>query len=263
MSIFVPSKKQKDIFFGGKKGKKKSVSKKTTVQSQVTAMVSKLLPPVEKKRTNITFSSNDYSIGQVAGNSNGYLAVDITPLINQGANVSDRIGNLVNVTSLHMTLQMRQMSACVSPVKIIVYLWYAKGLNDQTPGFAVNDLYNTNNYLGSGNQVIDTGSDLNIDNLGAYRMLKKYICYMKPDGFSGQQMPEARTFGLKFKTPLKLRYNGTGGTNISQGRMFLFAFSSCGNASSSVVSTVTNSCVQAINTGQLINYNIKYYYTDV
>ena len=262
MSIFVPTKKQKDIFFAAKKGKKKTVAK-PSLQNQVTKMVAKLMPPVEKKRANITFSNTDFPMGQVSGNGSGYLASDVTPQINQGANVSDRVGNSVDITSLYVTLQMRQMSACVAPCKIVIYMFYAKGYNDETPGLAVSSLFNTNNYLGSGNSVIDTGSDMNIDNLGGYRILKKYTVNMQADCFNNQQMPQARTFGLKFKTPLKLRYNGTGGTNISLGRIFLFAFSSCGNASISVASTVANSCVQAVNTGQLINYNIKYYYTDL
>lgn len=239
--------------------KKKSYKKKSPTYSVPT----KQLVKVEKKRFNLTYSLQDSTMGQVAGNSYGYFAQDITPTPPIGTGVDDRIGSLINVTSLYLTLQMRQMSACQSPVQLVFYLIYSRGYNDSTPADVTQNLFNTNNYIGAGNQIWDYGSDINVDHLGAYRILKKFYVTMKPDSLANQQMPISRNIGLKFRKSLTVRYKGDLTTQITLGRMFLIAFASNGNASTGTTSTLSNVPVTAPLTGQYINFNIKYYYTDL
>lgn len=219
-------------------------------------------PKVEKKRSNTTYANADATMGQCAGNSTAQFSSNITPVIAQGAGVSERIGSSVSLVSMYMTLQLRQMPSCTAPVNLIFYIVRAKGYNDNTSSIVVTDLFNTNNYIGVGNQIYDTGSDMNIDQFKNYTILKKLYVNLKPDQFSGQQMPTTRQIGLKFKKPLELRYKGNSSTEVAQGNLFLLGFASNGNASTSVASTLANIPISAVNTGQYINYNIKYYYTD-
>jgi len=235
-------------------------AKRTGVKKMVSTIVKRMMPPVEKKRISAAFSATDYTMGQVAGNANAYYAADVTPLVSQGDAVNQRAGSLISVCSLHMTLQLRQMSAATSPVKITFYLVYCRGFN--TLANIVPSLWNTNNYIGVGTQIYDTGSDMNIDNIANYRILKKFNAYLKPDQFTGQQMPLAKTVGLKFRKPLNVRYDGNNNT-VNNGSLHLVAFASNGNASTATASTLANVPVTAINTGQFINYNIKFYYTDL
>lgn len=217
---------------------------------------------VEKKRINTVYSIVDYPMGQVNGNNNGYYSDDITPQMIPGTAVNQRIGNEIKITSLHMQLQLRQMSAATSPVKMVFYMIQSKGFYTGLSSQIVSQLFNTNNYIGAGTTIYDSGSDMNVDQFANFRVVKKFTVYMKPDGFSGQQMPMLRHVGLKFKTPLLVRWYSANQADFSQGRLFLIGFSSNGNASTATASTTSNVPVTAINTGQLINYNIKWYYTD-
>lgn len=248
----------------GKRAVKKPYIKKPSVKKIVKTMLKKHDEQlVEVKRINTTYNATDYSMGQVSGNAVGYFASDVTPPISTGTNISSRIGNEVKIKSLYMTLQFRQMSAATQPCKITMYLFRAKGFNQDAVSNIVESLWNSNNYIGTGTSTWDTGSDINIDQLGNYRILCKRNFYIKPDQFSGQQMVQSPTVGLKFKTPLNLRYTGTSATPVSQGRIMVVFFCNSGNASSITASNLINVPITATNTGIFLNYNIKWYFTDL
>lgn len=236
---------------------------KTGVKKIVTSMIRKHDQlRVEKKRVNVPYANTDSTMGQIAGNGNAYFASEISPLIVSGTGVDQRIGSMISLCSGHMSLQMRQMSAATAPVKMVFYVIMARGYNDNLPGDVVTSLFNTNNYIGAGTQIYDTGSEMNIDQVANYRILRRFRVNLKADQFSGQQMPVQLNVGFKFKKPIKIRYQGNLSTVINSGRLFLLGFSNNGNASTTTASTLANVPVTAVNTGQFINYNIKWYYTD-
>jgi len=250
--MYIPKNKKKQ----NTKGRPK---KKASIKSIIKQEMNKVQ---EKKRINTVYSVTDFAIGQVNAGANGFYSDDITPQMITGVSASQRIGNEINICSLHMTLQLRQMSAGTAPVKLIFYMIQAKGFYQATSTTLVGTLFNSNNYIGTGSQIYDTGSDMNVDQIKNFRIIKKFIVNMQPDGFTGQQMPVAKTFGMKFKTPLNIRWYSANQADFSSGRIFLIGFSSNGNASTTTASTLANVPVTAINTGQFINYNIKWYYTD-
>lgn len=234
--------------------------RKTNIKKQIQNEVNKIVK-IEKKRVNTAYATTDYSCGQVSGNAEGYFASDISPIINQNDSVDGRTGSLVTITSMYMTLQLRQMSAGQSPCLMRFYLIRARGYNDSTAQDVVQNLFNTNNFIGAGNQITDYLSDMKIDMLGNYQILKTFTVSIKPDNYTNQQMPTARIIKLKWKKGLAYRLVSNS-TAVSQGRMFLFGFSSNGNASALTSCTLANVPITAVATGQLINFNIKWYYTD-
>jgi len=199
-------------------------------------------------------------MGQCAGNGNGFYASFVTPIPSQGSGASNRIGSEINITSAYITVQMRQMSAAVAPTVVQFFLVRTKGDYLQTASDFVVSAISPNNFIGTGTQVIDTNSQWNPDYFGTYSIVKKWKMYIKPDSFSGQQMPAMRNIGLKFKKPLVQRFL-TSATN-SNNKMILIALASTGNASTGVVSTLANVPVTAVNTGLFINFDIRWYFTD-
>lgn len=242
------------------KSKSKPKTDNTKLKKIVQSEIDKKIK-LEKKRVNLNYNPTDYTMGQVAGNAEGYFGSDISPIIAQGDGVDQRSGSLVNITSMYMTLQLRQMSAGQSPALIKFYIIRARGYNDSTASDVVTNLWNTNNFIGTGSQITDYLSDMKIDMLGNYQILKTFTVSLKPDNYTNQQMPVAKIIKLKWKKGLTYRLVSNS-TAVSQGRMFLFGFASNGNASASVASTLANVPITAVSTGQLINYNIKYYFTD-
>jgi len=218
---------------------------------------------VEKKRFNTTYATTDATMGQCDGNANAYYANEITPNIPQDDTPNGRTGNKISLCSLFMTLQLRQMSSATSPTTIKCFIIRAVGSYADTPANLVGQLWNANNYIGSGNTIYDTGSDMNIDQFANFRILKRFNCYIKPDQLSGQQMPIARDIGMKFKKPLEIVWRSNAVNTQVQGRLYFIALASNGNASLSTQSTLANVPVVGTNTGQFINYNIKWYYTDM
>lgn len=239
--------------------KRSSAVTKTAVRKVVKAELNK---QVETKRFSTTFANTDYSMGQITGNSNGYFADDITPEPTLGTGVANRIGNDIKLTGCYMTLQLRQMSAATAPNKITFYIVRMKGDYQLPVASFVDSMFNPTEYIGAGSTIYDTQSSLNTDYMGIYRIVKKFNVYIKPDQFSGQQMPVVKNIPLSFKKkPATVRFFSTG-TGIAYGRYFIVALCSNGNCSTVTASTLANVPVQGINTGVLINYSIKWYYHD-
>lgn len=231
-------------------------------RNSIAKVVQKVLTNnMEKKRYDVTYAATDFTMGQVAGNSTAFFASQFTPIPSLGTNAGTRVGNEIAITGMYMTVQLRQMSAATVPVKVQFYLVQFKGDYQLSPQDAVIALFNTTEYIGGGATVYDTNSSRNVDYMNTYRILKRFTMYCKGDQLSGQNIPTSKNVGLKFPKPLKVRYFASG-TGIASGRLMLFAFASNGNASTTTVSTLTNCPVTAINTGQYINYNAKFYYND-
>lgn len=253
------------VYKNKRKVLKKTYKKKTTtkpmaniVKREIAKVMNRTL---EKKNFTITYSATDQVMGQVAGNSNGFYSADVTPTPALGSSSGGRIGNDINVTGMYMTVQLRQMSAATAPVKITWYIMRMKGDYSSTSGQVVANSFNTNDYIGGGAIIYDTQSSLNSDFFGTYTILKKFNCYIKPDQFTGQQMPCVKNIALKFRKPLNVRFYSNG-TGVCLGKIFLVALASNGNCSTVTASTITNLPVSAVNTGQFLNFSMKYYYTD-
>lgn len=242
---------------------KRKYARKPTVRGVRKIVQSVISKQVEKKHDDINLAATDYNMGQVAGNAEAFYAGDITPYQIPGSNPNQHTGSEIQITSAYLQLQLRQQSAAVAPCKVKFYLFRCKGTNTETASALVGNLFLDNQFVGGGSGIIDANSQMNSDYMGNYTMLRKWTVYMKPDQFSGQQMPVTRSIGFKFKKPLKVRwYTQTAGA-YSEGRLILVALSDCGNCSTATASTLTNIPVSAVNTGQLLNFNMRWYYTDM
>lgn len=241
--------------------KKVSNKKKKTSTSQIVNNVIKQL--AEKKHDDINLASTDYTMGQVAGNANGYFAADVTPYQIPGSNSNQHTGFEISIISFNMQYQIRQMSASTAPCKVKFYLFRCNGTNTETASALVGNLFNYNQFIGGGSQIFDYNSAMNMDYMGNYRLLRRWTAYLKPDSFSGQQMPKTGRIGGKFKKPLKVTWFTNTAGAYSQGRIILVALPDIGNASTTTASTLTNLPVTAANTGQFLNFSIRWYYNDL
>lgn len=241
--------------------KRKPVYRKRT---SVAAVVKRLIhKEAEKKHDDIILASTDYNMGQCAGNADAYYAGDVTPFQTTGANANQHIGNEIAITSMNMQYQIRQMSAATTPAKVKFFLFRLKGTNTEPAAALVGNLFLDNQFIGGGNSVVDYNSVMNQDYMSNYQLLRQWTAYLKPDQFSGQQMPCIKRIGCKFKKPLKLQWFTNTASSISHGRIILVALPDSGNASTTTASTLTNAPVLAANTGQLLNFSIRWYYTDI
>jgi len=232
---------------------------KTSITKIVNNVINRRL---EKKRFDVLYSATDGTMGQCSGNGNAFYTGDITPAPAQGANQGQRIGNDVKITSMYMTLQLRQQSQAVAPVKCQFYIMRMKGDYSSTSTQLVQNSFIPNEYVGGGTTIYDTQSAFNPDFFSSFTILKRFRAYIKPDQITGQQMPTVLNIGAKFKKPLDLRFYGTSGTATSAGKIFIVGFASNGNASPATASTLANVAVTQAQTGQFINFAIKWYYND-
>jgi len=233
------------------------------ISSIVKKEVEKMGAKPEVKRYDVVYLTTDATIGQVAGNANAYYAGDVNPVLTLGSNANQRVGNRVAIKSAYITIQLRQMSAVSHPTKVKFFLFFDNSATTDAASTVVTDLFNYNDYIGTGNTIYDYNSNRNIDYLTSMQLVKTWTSYMRADSVSGQNNSKTYGIGLKFKKPKVLAWFANGSTNYSTGRFYLMAFCDSGNASTTTASTLANVPITAVNTGLFFNYNVRWYYTDV
>jgi len=237
--------------------KYKKVYKKKSLTSQLNKLG---ITKPEKKRIQGTLSG-DNAMGQSFGDVSGYLSYDITPQCTQGSNINNRIGNKISLTGIYFSVQLRQMINATGPVRVDLYIIKLYGDNDVSAVDLTRLIFTKNDFI-SGGDVWDIYSQKNIDYAKNYQIIRRKRMYIKPDQFTGQQMPTQLTFGHKFKEPHVVRYSGTSASGFDSGRLIMMAFSSNGNASAVTASSLVGTPTIGVSTGQLLSYSIRYFFTD-
>lgn len=196
----------------------------------------------EKKRVESS-QGVGVSFAQFAGASSGNYAVDITPVISQGATGSTRNGLSVKLTSCCLDIQVNQSTNTVNEFR---YRWFIVCRPDAslatTAAVAITQFFENNLFSG----VIDYHSNRDPEYFHQFRVLKSGIGKLTSDQLASQ------TSYNQWKVPMKLshhlKYNTDVSTTTVKNQLFLFLVADSGDVTGL--------------TGAQIRYNVRYYYVD-
>lgn len=222
------------------------------------AFLKSVLNP-EKKRFVINNTSNT-PCGQVSGNANGFLVLDVTPTPVVGTGFSQRNGASIRLHSSYFQFQLYDQTATNHPMKIKFMLCQVMG-NPQTPSTAVAQMITPNPFLNPGTTPIyDYNCALNPDYLRQYKCIRQWKSYIMPDQTSGQRIVKDVKIGVKYRN-LHTRFSQDSST-VASGQLILIILCDSGNSSTSTACTIANVPVTPVNTGMSVNYNLLHYYYD-
>lgn len=197
------------------------------------------------------------AVGQVSGNSNAGLYIDMTPIPAQGVTRSTRNGASIKLCSQYFRFQIVQQSATVSPIKLRFQLFKNVGSqNNINVGVASGELHQSNPFNG----LIDFNSNRNPDYLRDWKLLREKKVTLATDPLASTLMIKELAFGMKYKN-YHVRYNADTTTPL-QGQMILVITADNGNCSTTTASTTANIPITAINTGATVAYSLDSYFYD-
>lgn len=211
----------------------------------------------EKKFFNYK-STSATAVGQVSGNSNAGLYLDVTPLPTQGVTRSTRNGASLKLASQYYRFQIVQQSATVSPIKIRMQLYHVVGAaNNINVGVAQGEIYSANPFNG----LVDFHSARNPDYFRDYKLLRQRTLTLPTDPQSATLMLKEAAFGMKYKSH-HVRFSGDSQT-VTQGQLILCIQCDNGNCSTTTAYTGAASIpVTAINTGFTVQWSVDSYFYD-
>lgn len=245
---YLPKGKKGKTDFG--KGLRNVVSDVRMLKSMVNA---------EKKRYSLASIDNGQTFGQVLGNNSGHFFVDITPLIPQGAGVSQRNGSSVKLHSAMMKFQLQQQTNTSSPIAGRVYIIAVKGSPIVPSDIGEFMVYNKWLFAqNAGATIYDTHSDRNQDYFKDYVVLASKRFYIRNDNISAQTM--IRDINIPIKLGRHIKYN-VDSTQVASGQLMMLWVADSGNCSP-VASALLGIPQVSANTGLILRHDIQYYYYD-
>lgn len=243
--------KRKAITYAKKQGKrifraakKRYVRNGGLSMSKIMADVKMLkhLVNVEKKRFDISIPNTaPVSLSFNAG-FGGYAAI-VQPTPIEGAGNNERIGNSIKLVSAMMNLRFSQQALAVNPIQI---KWWLVCKPDNSTGVsgasAVTHFLEPNPF----STQRDYHSNRDPEYFSAYKVITSGTVELKSDNTTGATGVTQRKVPLKLNHHLKFNTDST--TVTTKNQMYLFAVASEG--------------AQENSTGALIQYNIRWFYTD-
>jgi len=217
----------------------------------------------EKKRTSV-LSAGD--LGQVNGNTDGAIVVDVTPLPSQGNQTNQRNGASIRLHSSNYNFALSQLPACSTRIRYRISWLAVKGpaiANANIVSGFYNHVYNPNPFIGG--SIRDYNCQKNPDFFGTYKTIRTVQGTIEPDSFSGNLTSRSFNVGLKYNRGKghDIRYNQNlgGADSVFNGQIIMVIQLDRGNGSTTTPSTVTSILDSAINTGLYVQYNrLDYYY---
>lgn len=235
----------------------KSGSLNTNRMLQDVAMLKSIIN-AEKKEISVLAGAS--TVGQVNGNADGLLVLDVTPVSTQGTGDSQHSGDSIKVTTGMFNFQFSHMSALQSNMRIYVELYTVLG-KPQATSDVLNQLYKPNPFI-TGANIRDYNSVIDQDYRQQYKLIASRKVYIKSDQYSGQNLITECKMPLrfgKFGHHVKFQENSS---NVASGQLILVIRADTGNISGSTTSTLSGVINSAVNTGVYVNKNLQYYYYD-
>lgn len=216
----------------------------------------------EKKRYTINNSSAT-PLGQVSGNINGGLALDITPLPQQGTGFSTRNGSSIKLHSSYLQFQFYHQAQTVAPIRVKIYIFEIKGATQAPITNVSSSFLSVNPFIYAGNSpavaIYDYNSARNPDFMKQYRLIKVKTATVPADTLSTQPMIKDVKIGLKYKN-LHTRFSADSQT-VTSGQLCCLIVTDCGN-SGTTASSVALIPATGATTGLSVNYNFVHYFYD-
>jgi len=206
-------------------------------------MTLKRLMNAEKKRLDVSITT-PVSFGATAGvGVTGLYAVNITPLIAQGAQGNQRNGLSVKLVSGCMDIQFGQSVNTNNQVRIRYFIVCRPDNANGATASSVSQMLLEPNPFSS---VIDFHSSRDPENFRNLRVIKKGTATLIPDSITGQISYQQFKIPLKFNHHLKFQTDATTGSQVNN---FYF-----------IVTADTGDAVAL--TGGNVLFNMRWYYTD-
>lgn len=209
----------------------------------------------EKKR----WEANESSIylGQVNGNSDGYLLRDVTPLPICGTGYSDRNGASIKLHSSIYHFQFVQQASAICRIRGIIEIWEVLG--DPMTGFTfTNERFDPNPFT----TVRDMNCQTNPDNYMKARCVARRNFSVQTDSLGNEKLTTDVKIPIKYNKGKgkHIRWDKNSPTVIQSGQLYLVVRVDRGNYSPTTVSTLPVPDLN-INTGLLMAYNkVDYFY---
>jgi len=223
----------------------------------------------EKKRTTTFFQNG---IGQLDGNTDGYVVTDVTPIPSQGVQTNQRTGASVRLHSTHYQFMIGQNVATTAPIRYKMTWLMPTGAPYSQGTLAsqfITNVYQPNPFIGgsgTGATIRDYNSQYNPDYFNTYKVLRTIKGVIIPDQFSGQLMSKSFNVGFKYNKgkghEVRFNQNTNGHDNVFNGQIILMIQCDRGNHNGTVDNTLTTGVYDKDKaTGLFLQYNrVDYYY---
>lgn len=207
---------------------------------------------------------NAIALGQVAGNVDGLIASDITPLPIQGVLQSSFVGGKFSLQTSYIITTIQGQSAFTQGMKIKWFLIEVKGSPQNVTTMVQNMFFGDALISGTnaGTQIIDYDSQFDPQYRSWFKIHARRTFVLPHDNYSTQNYVKT------FRTPV--RYNGgkgmdirlTAASSVQSGQLIEIFL--CDNGNSSTGTTCTLNGVPILNTatGVIVNQAITHYFID-
>lgn len=216
----------------------------------------------EKKRVITAYSPT--ILGQVRVNNQGYYAVDLTPSINEGVGYQNRTGSSVKLHSMFLSGIISQQSGADQRVKFKWYIFQVKGDTSTSAYTFVDNIVQTNPFIGAGNVVRDYNSPFNPDYFGTYKIIRSGKWSLSSSQYASAplaQIPIKILHKFNRGAGHHIRYSADTNT-VVDGQIIFAVFPDNGNCDPVSPSTLSNVIVTAAASGDNIVMQTQIYYYD-
>lgn len=214
---------------------------------------------VEKKNQSVDVITAQ--VGQVFGNSTGNLLTDITPVIGQGTDSNQRIGNSLKLTGMNFPIQFSSQSGCYNSRRIRVELFRVLDADNSVSAATMfNDYYDVNPL--NGLRDINSPRKYATQKQNGIKCIRRQYYTLKSPSTAVSGTGEYSTLSVNFSVKLEdiLRYDSSGNTSPDGTKYFLAFTCDAGNASSTA-STADVPVTNAL-TGVDVRLCQKYWWVD-
>jgi len=202
----------------------------------------KHLVNVEKKRFDVTLTT-PAPVSLSFNAAQGAYAAIISPAPIEGVGNNERVGNSIKLVSAMINLRFSQQSSAVNPVHIKYWIVCRP---DNATSYTANSTFSHFLEPNPFSTQRDYHSNRDPEYFTSMKVIKSGTVVLKQDSITGGQSIVQRKIPLKLNHHLKFNTDAT--TISTKNQFYLFAVASEGD--------------QALSTGGLIQYNIRWYYTD-
>lgn len=239
-----------------KVARKRPVYRKKRGVSTLAKRVNQLVYQMKPEKKQITYLTED-SVGQVDGNNQGALMLDITPTPQQGTAISQRIGQSIKLTGMFFQGQLIQQASTTDTGYVVIEIWKHKSKEVVINASSLNEIYSNNPF----STTVDLSSRRNQNFFSDYVCLRRTKIYVPQDMFNNSTRCKNWTLPVKFKNGHTVRFDNL--NNVINGQLLMIVRSSSGNKSPVTASTISaNIPFTAINTGWKYLHSVQNYYTD-
>lgn len=203
-------------------------------------------------------------VGQVAGNTVGYFAADLTPLPGQGTSTSGRIGSKIRIKKIGAEFQFIAEGNLNTPINLKICFIRVKGI-PIGPTTVVNDVWKVNPFiytsLGVNAGVVDYNSYVDTDYRRNFTFLGYRRVHFPMEQYAAGVGVKTVKMNMNFKTPITVNFDNNT-NNVASGQIVCVILADAGNYSATVASTFTGIPIGSVSSALQMNYVTTNYYFD-